>query len=225
MQYEEVLKKLKSQSNPKAVEGMARYGINPKNNLGISVTTLRKMAREIGKDHDLALKLWDSGIRDARILAATIEDPEKVTEDQLGSMVLDLNSWDLCDHCCSDIFLKSNFAYKKAFEWSEREEEFVKRAGFSLMARLAVRDKKADDEQFERFLPIIKREAMDERNYVKKAVNWALRQIGKRNLHLNKMAIKTARDIQKINSRSAKWIASDTLRELTSDKIQMRLKR
>jgi 3-methyladenine DNA glycosylase AlkD len=225
VEYEEVLKKLKSQSNPKAVEGMARYGINPKNNLGISVTTLRKMAREIGKDHDLALKLWNSGIRDARILAATIDDPEKVTEDQLESMVLDLNSWDLCDHCCSDIFLKSSFAYKKAFEWSEREEEFVKRAGFSLMARLAVRDKKADDEKFEMFLPIIKREATDERNYVKKAVNWALRQIGKRNIHLNKKAIKTAKDIQKMDSKSARWIASDALRELTGDKVQKRLKR
>jgi 3-methyladenine DNA glycosylase AlkD len=225
VEYEEVLKKLKSLSNPKAVEGMARYGINPKNNLGISVTTLRKFAREIGKDHELALKLWNSGIRDARILAATIDDPEKVTEDQLESMVLDLNSWDLCDHCCSDIFLKSNLAYKKVFEWSERDEEFVKRAGFSLMARLAVRDKKADDEKFKMFLPIIKRESIDERNYVKKAVNWALRQIGKRNIHLNKEAIRTAKDIQKMNSKSAKWIASDALRELTGDKVQERLKR
>jgi 3-methyladenine DNA glycosylase AlkD len=225
VEYEEVIKRLKSQSNPKAVEGMARYGINPKNNLGISVTNLRKLAREIGCDHELALQLWASEIRDARFIAATIDDPNEVTEEQLESMVLDLNSWDLCDHCCSDIFLKSNFAYKKASEWSEREEEFVKRAGFSLMARLAVRDKKAEDEKFEMFLPIIKRESADERNYVKKAVNWALRQIGKRNPHLNKKAIRTAKDIQEMDSKSAKWIASDALRELTGDKIQMRLKK
>ncbi len=225
MQYEEVIKKLKSLSNPEAVEGMARYGINPQNNLGINVTTLRKLAKEIGEDHKLALELWASGIRDARFLAATIDDPDQVTEEQLESMVLDLNSWDICDHCCSDIFLNSKFAYKKAIEWSARKEEFVKRAGFSLMARLAVRDKKAKDEEFERFLPIIKREATDERNYVKKAVNWALRGIGKRNIYLNKMAIKNAKDIQKMNSKSARWIASDALRELTSDRIQSRLKR
>ncbi|UCE39596.1 MAG: DNA alkylation repair protein [Thermoplasmata archaeon] len=219
------MKKLESLSNPDSVRGMAKYGINSNNNLGINVTTLRKLAKEIGCDHELALKLWASGIRDARFLAATIDDPEKVTEEQLESMVLDLNSWDICDHCASDIFLNSKFAYKKAVEWSARDEEFVKRAGFSLMARLAVRDKKAEDRKFERFLPIIKREACDERNYVKKAVNWALRQIGKRNLHLNKMAIKTAKDIQKMDSKSANWIASDALRELTGDKIQKRFKK
>jgi 3-methyladenine DNA glycosylase AlkD len=225
VEYEEVIKKLKFISNPEAVKGMARYGINPENNLGINVTTLRKLAKEIGCNHELALQLWASGIRDARFLAATIDDPEQVTEEQLESMVLDLNSWDICDHCCSDVFLKSKFAYKKAIEWTAREEEFVKRAGFSLMARLAVRDKKAEDEKFEEFLPIIKREATDERNYVKKAVNWALRQIGKRNLHLNKKAIRTARNIQKMDLKSAKWIASDALRELTGEKIQKRLKR
>ncbi len=225
MEYKDIIKKLKSLSNPKAVEGMARFGINPKNNLGVSVTTLRKLAKEIGCDHKLAKKLWASGIRDARFLAATIDDSNQVTEEQLESMVLDLDSWDICDHCASDVFLSSGFAYEKAFEWSARDEEFVKRAGFSLMARLAVRDKKADDEQFEKFLPIIKREAGDERNYVKKAVNWALRQIGKRNLHLNKMAVRTAKEIQKIDSKSAKWIASDALRELTGDKIRERLKK
>lgn len=225
MQYEDVLKKLKSLSNPKAVEGMARYGINPNNNLGINVTTLRKLAKEIGMDHELALKLWASGIRDARFLAATIDDPAQVTEEQLESMVLDLNSWDICDHCCSDVFLKSKYAYKKTLEWSSRNEEFVKRAGFSLMARLAVKDKKAGDEKFEQFLPIIEREAHDDRNYVKKAINWALRQIGKRNPRLNKKALETARKIQKMDSKSARWIASDAIRELTSEKIQRRFRK
>ena len=225
MRYEEIIKKLKSLSNPKAVEGMARFGINPLNNLGVSVAKIRSLAKEIGKDHNLALKLWRSKIRDARLLSATIDDPEKVTEKQIEKMVLDLNSWDICDHCCSDIFLASGFAHKKALEWSAREEEFVKRSGFSLMARLAVRDNKADESVFVEFLPIIKREAVDERNYVKKAVNWALRQIGKRNKKLNKEAVKTAKEIQKMDSKSARWIAADALRELTGEKVQKRLKK
>jgi 3-methyladenine DNA glycosylase AlkD len=225
LEYEDVMKKLSSLSDPKAVEGMARFGIKAEKNLGVSVSSIRKLAKEIGKDHTLALKLWNSKIRDARLLSATIDDPEKVTEAQLEKMVLDLNSWDICDHCCSDIFLASGFAHKKAIEWSAREEEFVKRSGFSLMARLAVRDKKADDELFESFLPIIKREAVDERNYVKKAVNWALRQIGKRNIRLNKLAVKTAKDIQKMDSKSARWIAADAFRELTGEKVQKRLKK
>jgi 3-methyladenine DNA glycosylase AlkD len=222
MNYQEVMAKLQSLSDPKAVEGMARYGIKADKNLGISVNTLRKLAKEIGVDHSLALELWKSEIRDARFISAIIDDPEKVTEKQLETMVLDLDSWDICDHCCSDIFLKSKFARKKAMEWSTREEEFVKRSAFSLMARLAVRDKKAEDELFEGFLPIIKIESVDERNYVKKAVNWALRQIGKRNKRLNKLAIKTAKEIQKLDSKSAKWIASDALRELTGEKVQKR---
>jgi 3-methyladenine DNA glycosylase AlkD len=222
LEYEEVMAKLQSLSDPKAVEGMARYGIKADKNLGVSVNTLRKLAKEIGVDHSLALELWKSEIRDARFISAIIDDPDKVTEKQLETMVLDLDSWDICDHCCSDIFLKSKFAKKKAVEWSDREEEFVKRSAFSLMARLAVRDKKAEDELFEGFLPIIERESEDERNYVKKAVNWALRQIGKRNKRLNKLAIKTAKEIQKLDSKSAKWIASDAIRELTGEKVQKR---
>lgn len=223
MDYKEVMSRLKSLSDPTAVEGMAKYGINPEKNLGVSVGQIRKLAKEIGKDHKLALRLWSTGIRDARFLSATIDEPDKVTEAQLEEMVLDLNSWDICDHCCSDIFLSSDFPRKKALEWSARQDEFVKRAGFSLMARLAVRDKKAEDKMFEEFLPIIKREATDERNYVKKAVNWALRQIGKRNKRLNKLAIRTAKQIQKLDSKSARWIASDALRELTGEKVQRRL--
>lgn len=225
MDYEDVMNKLNALGDPKAVEGMARFGINPKKNLGVSVAVIRKMAKEIGKDHHLALKLWKTEIREARLLAATIDDPEKVTERQLEKMVKDLDSWDICDHCCSDIFLSSRFSREKAVEWTSREEEFVKRAGFSLMARLAVRDKKAGDDLFEGFLPIILREANDERNYVKKAVNWALRQIGKRNIQLNKKAIKTAKKIQKIDSKSARWIASDALRELEGEKVQLRLQK
>lgn len=225
MKLDEILRKLKSLSDPKAVEGMARYGINPDNNYGISVTSLRAFAREIGQDHELAQKLWDTDIRDARMVAACIDDPEQVSDEQMEHWVMDFNSWDICDHVCGHLFDKTSYAYSKAVEWSTREEEFVKRAAFALMAWLPVHDKKADDEVFLQFLPIIKRESLDNRNYVKKAVNWALRNIGKRNITLNKKAIETAKYIQKMDSKSAKWIASDTLRELTSDPVQESLKR
>ncbi len=224
MQYDEVLNKLKALSNPRAVEGMAKYGINPENTYGVSIPNLRKTAKEIGKNHKLAQKLWASGIHEARILASMIDDTTVVTEEQLESWVKDFDSWDVCDQCCSNLFEKTEFAYQKALEWSSNDNEFIKRAGFVLMARLAVSDKKADDERFERLLPLIKREASDDRNLVKKAVNWALRQIGKRNINLNRRAIETAKEIQEMNSRSAKWIAHDAIRELTSDDVQQRLK-
>jgi len=189
----------------------------------VSVYALRKMAREIGKDHALAQELWASGIHEARLLASFVDKPEMVTEAQLESWVKEIDSWDICDQCCSNLFDKTGFAYRKAVEWSEREEEFVKRAGFTLMAALAVHDKKATDEEFLKFLIIIKREAIDNRNYVKKAVNWSLRQIGKRNPYLNKMAIQNAKEIQIIDSKSARWIASDAIRELTSEAVQEKL--
>jgi len=225
MQYDAIFKKLKSLSNSKAVQGMVRFGINPNHTYGVSIPNLRKMAQEIGVDHILAQQLWASAIHEARILASMIEDPEEVAENQMEKWVSDFDSWDVCDQCCSNLFDKTPFAYEKAMEWSKREEEFVKRAGFVLMACLAVHDKKAEDKQFGQFLLSIKREATDDRNFVKKAVNWALRQIGKRNLRLNEMAIKMAKEIQKKDSRSAKWIASDAIRELTSESIQKRLKK
>ena len=225
MEYDEIINHLKKMGDPRNVEGMARYGINPKNNLGVSVTSIRTFAKSIGKNHELALTLWDSGIRDARMLAANIDDPDLVTEDQMEKWVKDLNSWDVCDHCCGHLWDKTSFAYKKAKEWSKRQETFVKRAGFSLMAWLPVHDKKADNKLFEEFLQIIKNESTDDRNYVKKAVNWALRNIGKRNQFLNKKAIEISRDIYRIDSKSAKWIASDAIRELTSERIKKILKK
>jgi 3-methyladenine DNA glycosylase AlkD len=224
MKYETLLKKMESLSDPKAVEGMARYGINPEKAYGISIPRLRRMAKETGKDHGLAQRLWSSEIHEARILASMIDDPQQVTQEQMENWVKDFNSWDLCDQCCSNLFEKTDLAPKKAVEWSSREEEFVKRAGFVLMARLAVSDKKAEDCLFEEFFPLIKREAIDRRNFVKKAVNWALRQIGKRNPNLNARAIETAEGIQKIDSKSARWIASDAIRELTSAAVQKRLR-
>lgn len=218
-----LIEKLKSLSDPRALAGMARFGINPKNTYGVSIPVLRKMAKQTGQNHPLALKLWNSGIHEARILAGMIDVPEEVNERQMEKWVKDFDSWDVCDQVCSNLFDQTKFAYKKAMDWSQRGEEFVKRAGFVLMAALAVHDKDASDKEFIKFLPIIKREALDERNFVKKAVNWALRQIGKRSLPLNQMAVKTAKEIQRINSKSAKWIASDAIRELTSEAVQKRL--
>ena len=223
MKYNDIIRKIKSLSNPEAVKGMARFGINPENTYGVSIPNLRDMAKEIGKDHALAQQLWASGIHEARLLASFIDEAGMVTGAQMESWVRDFDSWDVCDQCCSSLFDKTKFAHQKAVEWSEREEEFVKRAGFTLMAALAVHDKKATDEVFASFLPLIKREAGDSRNFVKKAVNWALRQIGKRNRNLNQMALKTAEEIQRIDSKSARWIANDAIRELTSEAVQKKL--
>lgn len=217
---EKILEQLKSQANPANVEGMARYGINPDNTLGVSMPVLRAIARQIRKNHPLALGLWDSGIHEARILAALIADPKQVDEELIERWVHDFDSWDVCDQVCSNLFDKTPFAYHKAVEWAGRQPEYVKRAGFVLMAALAVHDKKAPDQAFEAFFPIILREAVDERNFVKKAVNWALRGIGKRNRALNIQAIDFAQQIAQLDSRVARWIASDALRELTSSKIQ-----
>ncbi|WP_255251476.1 DNA alkylation repair protein, partial [Candidatus Methanoperedens sp. BLZ2] len=224
MQYEEILNRLKSLSNPEAVAGMARFGINPINTCGVSIPTLRKIARETGKDHTLAQELWSSGIHEARILASLIDVPEKVNEEQMEKWVVDFDSWDVCDQCCSNLFDKTSLAYQKAIEWSNRKEEFVKRAGFVMMATIAVHDKMAADKEFLKFLPRIKKESVDNRNFVRKAVNWALRQIGKRNLNLNGIAIKTAKEILEIDSKTAKWVASNALAELTNEKVQKRLR-
>jgi 3-methyladenine DNA glycosylase AlkD len=202
---------------------MARYGINPENTLGVSIPSLRAMAKRIGTDHALALDLWASGIHEARVLAGLVDDPALVTAAQLERWAKDFDSWDVCDGVCSNLFDRTPYAWDKAVAWSARSREFVKRAGFVLMAALAVHDKTAPDERFKNFLPLIEREAVDERNFVKKAVNWALRQIGKRNRALNRDAIAAAKRIRKVDSRSARWIAADALRELESDAVRQRL--
>jgi 3-methyladenine DNA glycosylase AlkD len=222
--YEEIIKKLKKLSNPKAIEGMARYGITPQKTFGVSIPNLRKIAQKAGRNRDLAQRLWASDIRETRILASMIDEPAGVTEDQMERWVKDFDYWEICDQCCMNLFEKTRYAYPKATEWSHGQEEFVKRAGFVLMARLAVSDKNAKDFPFEKFFLLIKRESTDQRNFVKKAVNWALRQIGKRNVTLNKNAIKVAEDIQQMDSKAAKWIASDAIRELKSKPVQERLR-
>jgi 3-methyladenine DNA glycosylase AlkD len=224
MELEQILEELESLSNPADVEGMARFGIISDKAYGVRMPELTRIAHETGKNHELAQRLWEHGYTETRILASLIDDPKKVSDKQMERWALQFNSWDVCDQCCMKLFRKTPFAYQKIQQWSLREEEFVKRAAFTLIATLAVHDKRADDEKFMELFPIIIRESVDDRNYVKKAVNWALRQIGKRNLNLNGKAIQIAEDIEKLDSKSAKWIAKDALRELKSEKIQRRLK-
>jgi 3-methyladenine DNA glycosylase AlkD len=222
---EAIMKRMESMADPKASEHLARYGIITGKAYGISSGVIRALSREIGTNHALAAKLWRTGILDARGLATLIDDPAKVTEAQMERWVLDFDNWATCDACCMNLFDATPYAWTKAAAWCGRKEEFVRRAGFALIAVLAVHDKSAADKQFEKFLPLIKRYATDERNFVKKAVNWALRQIGKRNLSLNATAISAATEIRKLDSSSARWIAADALRELRSYAVQQRLNR
>lgn len=222
---EEIVTRLRSLGNPADREGMLRFAVGNANALGIRAPVLKALARELGRHHELAKKLWATGIHEARHLAVFIEEPARVTEAQAERWLRDFDSWDTCDGCCLYLFVYLPFAWKKVFEWSRRKREFEKRAAFSLAAVLAVHDKAAPDQKFLRFLPVIKRESRDERNFVRKAVNWALRQTGKRNLRLNGAAIRTAQEIRRIDSRAARWIASDALRELTNPAVQTRLRR
>lgn len=211
-------------ADPSRLSGMARYGIATERAFGITVTQLRGYARTLGRDEELAAELWDSGVHEARLLATMVAEPALVTEMQVDAWIRDVDSWDLCDGLCGNLVDRTPFALDKVVEWTARDEEFVKRAGFALIAWMAVHRKDLNDECFEAFLPTIREGSTDERNYVKKAVNWALRQIGKRSEGLNRRSIETARDIQRMDSRAARWIATDALRELTSEPVQERLR-
>ncbi len=218
-----VLAELFAHANPKNVEGMARFGIVSKNVLGLTTPLLRSLAKIHKGNHALALALWRSGVFEARILAAMIGDPIQITLPQMNAWAKEFDNWAICDGVCIHFFRKTPYAHPLAKQWSNRKEEFVKRAGFTMMATLAVHDKTASDTIFKNYLSVVKKSSQDERNGVKKAVNWALRQIGKRNLALNAAAIKTAESIRTINSPAARWIAADALRELQSDTVQKRL--
>jgi 3-methyladenine DNA glycosylase AlkD len=220
----EVLDRLRSMARPDRLPGMARYGMMVQERLGVSVPDMRRLAREIGRDHRLALELWRTGVAEARILAGMVDDPAELTGAQMEDWVKDVDSWDVCDQLCMNLFEKSPLAWQKVLDWSERDEEFVKRAAFALLACLAWHDKKANDEKFIELLPVITRGAADERNFVRKAVNWALRNIGKRNLNLNRAAIKAAGEIRQLDSKAARWIAADAIRELESEVVLNRLK-
>ena len=220
MTSDQIIANLKQLANAQAVEGMARFGIRPAQALGISIPTLRKMAKDIGKNHKLALALWHSGIHEARILASMIAEPQLVSDALMEEWVNAFDSWDVCDQVCGNLFDKTPYAYQKAAQWCQQEREFVRRAGFVMMAELAVHDKKAPDEAFLQFFPLIKQYAGDERNFVKKAVNWALRQIGKRNSHLRTLALECAYEIQNMDSKTARWVARDAIKELQAREIK-----
>lgn len=221
--FDEVFEELKSKARPDQLEGMARFAIVGEGRLGLSMPDLRGMAKEIGADHEIALKLWDTGIPDARILAGLIEDPKQITREQAEKWALDFSSWDVCDQV-SGTLEDVPFADDLIREWAVRDEEFVKRAAFAIIAGIAWHSKDAPDERFDDYLEIIKDSSDDDRNFVRKAVNWALRNIGKRNMALNKAALKAAYEIREQGTKSARWIAADAIRELESEKIQERLR-
>lgn len=211
----EILAHLRTLRSQRNIDGQRRFGITPgAEQLGVSMAVLRKLARPHRRNHELALELWALGVHETRLLAALVDDPARLTRGQLDAWARDFDSWDICDICCIHLFRRAPFAMEKALQWSARKAEFVKRAGFSLMATLAVHAKDEPDETFLALLPVIAREADDGRNFVRKAVNWALRQIGKRNPRLRRAAIAGARSIRKMDTKSARWIAADALREL-----------
>jgi 3-methyladenine DNA glycosylase AlkD len=228
MTVNEIIKKLKLLGSPENVAGIERFGIVTQKSFGISAPVLKQFAKEVKKDaadrHALALELWETGIYDARAVAFLIDDPKLVTPNQMEAWARDFDNWATVDGTCGHLFCRTPFAYEKAVEWAGKKPEFIKRAGFSLMAYLAVHDKKADNDRLTTFFPLIEKHADDDRNFVKKAVNWALRQIGKRSLNLNKLAIETAKRIKLQDTKPGRWIAADALRELTSEKIGERLR-
>jgi 3-methyladenine DNA glycosylase AlkD len=225
MEMKTIIHRLEECGNADAVKGMARFGINPEKVFGVSMPDLRSLAKEIGVDHDMAGLLWKMKYRETMILSSLIDDPTLVDENQLNSMVKDFYDWEVCDQTIMNLMQKTPFAWDYAAKWCEREEEFVRRAGFVLIARLAVSEKEVSDDKFRVYFRYIKKHAVDERNFVKKAVNWALRQIGKQSILLNKEAIKLAEDLQTIESRAARWIAADAIRELKSPAVQQRLRK
>jgi 3-methyladenine DNA glycosylase AlkD len=220
---EEVLDRLRSMARPGGRKGMARFGINLDRALGVRIPDIRRLAKELGRDHRMALALWATGVHEARILASMVDEVDRVTGRQMERWVRDFDSWDLCDQVCGNLFDRTPFAVGKAHAWAEREPEFVKRAGFALMAWRAVHDRGAPDREFLDFLPTIERGADDDRNYVKKAVNWSLRQIGKRNRRLHRAAVRSAERIAGREARSARWVAADALRELRSRAVLSRV--
>jgi 3-methyladenine DNA glycosylase AlkD len=220
----QILDHLRPLASTTNVRGMARFGMTSEGRLGISMPQLRLIARKTGTSHPLALALWKTAIPEARILASMIADPQKLTKRQMEDWVKSFNSWDVCDQVCLNLFVRSPYAWKKVREWSVRKEEYVRRAAFALLACLAVHDRKSADRLFAGALSLVARASTDNRNYVKKAVSWALRGIGKRGRHLNTAALETARIIRQIPSTSARWIAGEAIRELENPAIRNRIK-
>lgn len=214
MEAEEILQLLRKKASPRNVRGMARFGMSAQGRLGVSVPEMRRIARLAGKDHRLALALWKTGIAEARIVASMVAEPDKVTARQMETWVVGIDSWDICDQVCGNLWDKTPFAWSKARSWTRREEEFVRRAGFALIACLAWHDQLAADGRFAAMLPLIRRGAFDGRNFVKKAVSWALRAIGKRNPALRRRALRLATSLRHSEDRAARWVGADVLRDI-----------
>lgn len=219
-----VLRELKELADPRVRAKMEYFGVHAPKAYGISAPVLHLLAKQVGQGHRLARELWTTGIHEARILATLIGESKKVTAAEMERWARDFDSWDTVDAACCYLYTHAKPAWNKAAAWSRRREEFVKRASFSLVAYLSYKDKTAPDARFVRFLRVIEREAHDGRNFVKKAMNWALRNIGKRNVRLNREAIRAAERIRRQDSSAARWIAADALRELKSDAVQRRLR-
>jgi 3-methyladenine DNA glycosylase AlkD len=209
----EILREMRALAQPANLDGMARYGIDTSSALGLSVPVIRAIAKRVGKDQTLAEELWNSGLREGRILASMVADPRAIARSTMDRWVGDLNSWDVCDACCCDLFDRTPFVWQKIPKWAADKREFVRRAAFSTLAGAAVHDKGAPDQRFLDGLALIERYAFDQRNFVRKAVNWALRNIGKRNARLLPAAIACAQRIRAQDSKAARWIAADALRE------------
>jgi len=222
-QVKEVVAHLKSISTPAHLQGMQRFGIDSTHALGVTIPQLRSVAKKIKINHTLALELWQTGVHEARILASMIDDPAQVTAKQIDSWVKDFNSWDLCDQVCGNLFDRTTHVTDKVKKFSTSKHEYVKRAAFTIMAEYAVHNKTAPDKVFIAWLKIIEREAGDDRNFVAKAVNWALRGIGKRNKALNVEALKIAKNILAQNTKTAKWVATNAIKELESEAVQKKL--
>ena len=218
MNKEEIIKELKKNANPKNILGMKHFGIQGKNMLGISVTFLRKFAKKIPKNHKLALELWNTGIHEVKMLASMIDIVDMVSEKQMDKWVSDFDSWDICDGTCMNLFCHTPFVDKKIYEYAKNNKEYIRRTAFTLIACLASKKHTLKDKDLIKYFDLIEKYSNDERNFVKKSVNWALRQIGKRNIYLNKKAIKLAEKIKKQNTKSARWIANNALSELTKIK-------
>jgi 3-methyladenine DNA glycosylase AlkD len=211
--FDEIMRALDRLADPAVKNGQVHYGIQPDNSLGIRIPLLRELVKGV-RDHDLALQLWKTGVHEARILASLVDDPRQVTLKQMECWVQDLDSLDVCDQACNNLFVRTPFAVDCALAWMEREEEYIRRAGFVLVACLAVHARKMKDDEFLQFFPRMVSHATDERNFVRKAVNWALRGVGKRSLYLCRVALNVADEIETLNTPTARWIASDARHEL-----------
>ena len=225
MDRDEVLAWLKRRGTQRTVKGMARYGIEAQRAFGVPMGTLLSLSKRLGKDHCLAMALWESGWYEARLLAALVGEPERVTRRQMNAWAASFENWADCDTVCFKLFDRTPFAWEKARQWSASPRLFVKRGGFALMACLALHDKAAPDKRFLAFLPVIEKGARDQRNFVKKAVNWALRAIGRRNLELNAAALAVAKRLTLSKEASSRWVGKDALRELSSSKVRSQLSR